>query len=257
MKRERSSTLRIISVAALLVLLAVWCILTYGHILDTMFLPTPTAVIAALITMAREGTLWLHIGSSVRRIMVGWAWSAVVAVPCGILMAVSPRFNAIIQPLVEFIRYLPVVALVPLTILYLGIAESQKYTIIFIGTFFQLVLMVADTVAGTDKNLVNAARTLGASKWQTYKWVILPAALPGIMDSFRVTIGWAWTYLVAAEMVAANSGLGYIIIKSQRVLATDLIFAGLLMIGIIGLLTDVLFRLLSRLAAPWYERLSD
>lgn len=257
MKRAKSSTLRAFSTGSLLVLLALWCILTYGHILDSMFLPTPTAVIAALITMAKEGTLWLHIGSSVRRIMVGWAWSAVVAVPCGILMAVSQKFNAILQPLVEFIRYLPVVALVPLTILYMGIAESQKYTIIFIGTFFQLVLMVADAVVGIDKNLLNAARTLGASKWQTYKWVIFPAALPGIMDSFRVTIGWAWTYLVAAEMVAANSGLGYIIIKSQRVLTTDVIFAGLLMIGIIGLLTDVLFRLLSRLVAPWYERLSD
>ena len=222
-----------------------------------MFLPTPAAVIAALIRMAKEGTLWLHIGSSVRRIMVGWAWSAVAAVPCGILMAVSPRFNAVLQPLVEFIRYLPVVALVPLTILYLGIAESQKYTILFIGTFFQLVLMVADVVSGMDKNLLNAAWTLGASRWQTYKWVIFPAALPGIMDAFRVTIGWAWTYLVAAEMVAASSGPGCIIIKSRRVLPAGAIFAGLLMIGIIGLLTDVLFRLLSRLVAPWYERLGD
>ncbi len=257
MKRDSSLTLRFFSVGSLLVLLILWCILTYGKILDSMFLPTPTAVIASLISMAKDGTLWLHIGSSVRRIMVGWAWSAVVAVPCGILMAASSRFNAVLQPLIEFIRYLPVVALVPLTILYLGIAESQKYTIIFIGTFFQLVLMVADTVAGTDKNQLNAARTLGASKWQIYKWVIFPASLPGIMDSFRVTIGWAWTYLVAAEMVAASSGLGYIVIKSQRVLATDVIFASLLMIGVIGLLTDVVFRLLSKLVAPWYERLSD
>ncbi len=256
MKWTERLTLRAFSIGALLTLLILWCFLTYGHILDTMFLPTPTAVIKAIISMAKAGTLWTHIGSSVRRIMVGWAWSAVVAVPCGMLMAVSKKFNAVIQPLVEFIRYLPVVALVPLTILYMGIEEKQKYTIIFIGTFFQLVLMVADTVAGTDKNLLNAARTLGASKWQIYKWVILPASMPGIMDSFRVTIGWAWTYLVAAEMVAANSGLGYIIIKSQRVLATDVIFAGLRMIGIIGLLTDILFRLLSRLITPWYERLS-
>ena len=257
MKRDRSLTLRAFSIGALLILLILWCVLTCGHILDTMFLPTPTAVIAALIWMAKEGTLWLHIGSSVRRIMVGWAWSAVAAVPCGILIAVSPRFNAVLQPLVEILRCLPMAALVPLTILYLGIAESRKYTILFIGTSVQLVLTASDVVSGTDRNLLNAARTLGASRWQTYKWVIFPAALPGIMDAFRIAIGWAWTYLVAAEMVAASSGPGYIIIKSQRVLATDVIFAGLLMIGIIGLLTDVLFRLLSRLVAPWYERLGD
>ena len=148
-------------------------------------------------------------------------------------------------------------ALVPLTLLYLGIGETQKYTIIFLGTFFQLVLMVCDTVSGVDKTLLHAARTLGASRWQVYKEVILPAALPGLMDDLRLTIGWAWTYLVVAEMVAASNGLGYMILKSQRYLATDTIFAGLMLIGLIGLLTDWLFRLLTRLVAPWYERLTD
>lgn len=257
MKSKKSSKLRLLSVVSLVVLVAVWCIVTYCGLVEEMFLPTPTDVVAAIISMAKKGILWTHIGSSVCRILIGWAWSAVIAVPCGILMAASKRFNAVVQPLVEFIRYLPVVALVPLTILYMGIGESQKYTIIFIGTFFQLVLMVEDTVASTDRNLVNAARTLGASKGQIYRWVIFRASLPGILDSFRVTIGWAWTYLVAAEMVAANSGLGYLIIKSQRVLATDMIFAGLVLIGVIGLLTDVIFRGLTELATPWYERLGE
>jgi NitT/TauT family transport system permease protein len=126
-----------------------------------------------------------------------------------------------------------------------------------LASFFQLVLMVCDTVAGVDRTMINAAKTLGASGWQVYKEVIFPAALPGLMDDLRLTIGWAWTYLVVAEMVAANNGLGYMILKSQRYLATDTIFAGLILIGLIGLVTDWLFRLLTKLVAPWYERLSD
>ena len=129
--------------------------------------------------------------------------------------------------------------------------------VIFLGTFFQLVLMVSDSVSSVDKNLLNAAKTLGANTWQTYRLVLFPAALPGILDNFRLSIGWAWTYLVVAEMIAANSGLGYLIIKSQRFLKTDNIFAGLILIGIIGLITDFLFKLLTKIIAPWYERLSE
>lgn len=105
--------------------------------------------------------------------------------------------------------------------------------------------------------MINAARTLGASRLQVYRELILPASLPGLMDDLRLTVGWAWTYLVVAEMVAANNGLGYMILKSQRYLATDTIFAGLILIGLIGLITDWVFRILTRLVAPWYERLAD
>ena len=207
--------------------------------------------------MYKDWSLWANCYESTMRVVIGWIWSVVVALPCGMLMASSKKFSAFIQPIIEFARYLPVVALVPLTLLYLGIGESQKYTIIFLGTFFQLVLMVCDTVSGVDQNLINAAKTLGAGKFQVYKEVIFPAALPGLMDDFRLTIGWAWTYLVVAEMVAASNGLGYMILKSQRYLATDTIFAGLILIGLIGLVTDFLFRLLTRIVAPWHERLSD
>lgn len=238
-------------------IIAVWCVITYGGFVNKMFVPSPTDVWNSILDMARDGSLLENCYVSTKRVMVGWFWSAVAAVPIGMLMARSGRFSAIIQPVIEFARYLPVVALVPLTILYLGIDESQKYVIIFLGTFFQLVLMVCDTVSSIDKNMINAARTLGANKLQVYTEVIFRAALPGLMDDFRLTIGWAWTYLVVAEMVAASAGLGYIILKSQRFLATDVIFAGLIMIGIIGLVTDFLLRILTRLIVPWYERLGD
>lgn len=238
-------------------ILVSWCVLTFGGFVSEIFLPSPKDVIVRMYEMHSDGSLWMSCWESTRRVMVGWIWSVVVALPCGMLMANSRKFSAFIQPIIEFARYLPVVALVPLTLLYMGIDESQKYMIIFLGTFFQLVLMICDTVSGIDKNMINAARTLGAGKLQLYKEVIFPAALPGLMDDFRMTIGWAWTYLVVAEMVAASNGLGYMILRSQRYLATDTIFAGLILIGLIGLITDWLFRILTRVVAPWHERLTE
>ncbi|MBQ8877310.1 MAG: ABC transporter permease [Lachnospiraceae bacterium] len=239
------------------VIIAAWCVLTYGGFLNKIFMPSPTAVWNSLVGMAGDGSLWEHCWLSTKRVMIGWVWSAIAALPIGMLMARSKVFSAVIQPIIEFARYLPVVALVPLTILYLGIDENQKYVIIFLGTFFQLVLMVCDTVSSIEKNMLNAASTLGANKLQLYTEVIFPAALPGLMDDFRMTIGWAWTYLVVAEMVAASAGLGYIILKSQRFLATDVIFAGLIMIGLIGLVTDFILRILTKIIVPWHERLGD
>lgn len=247
----------LLSMICFVLIIVLWCVLSFGGIVSDLFLPSPVAVVKRIVELYKDGSLWANCYESTARVVVGWFWSVVVALPCGMLMANSRKFSAFIQPIIEFARYLPVVALVPLTLLYLGIDETQKYTIIFLGTFFQLVLMVCDTVSGVDANLINAARTLGAGKWQVYREVILPAALPGLMDDFRLTIGWAWTYLVVAEMVAAQNGLGYMILRSQRYLATDTIFAGLILIGLIGLITDFLFRVLTRIVAPWHERLTD
>ena len=247
----------LLSMICFLLIIILWCVLTFGGIVSELFLPSPLAVARRIVELYQDGSLWANCFESTTRVVVGWFWSVVVALPCGMLMANSRKFSAFIQPIIEFARYLPVVALVPLTLLYLGIDETQKYTIIFLGTFFQLVLMVCDTVSDVDVNLINAAKTLGASKWQVYGEVILAAALPGLMDDFRLTIGWAWTYLVVAEMVAAQNGLGYMILRSQRYLATDTIFAGLILIGLIGLITDFLFRVLTRIVAPWHERLTD
>ena len=249
------SRYKILSFTSFLIIIIIWCIITYCGIVKEMFVPSPTAVIKQVIASTADGSLWANCWVSTKRVMIGWALAAVVALPCGMVMARSKGFNAVIQPIMEFARYLPVVALVPLTILYIGIDEGQKYLIIFLGTFFQLVLMIQDTVAGIDKNQINAARTLGANKWQVYKEVIFKAALPGVLDDFRMTIGWAWTYLVVAEMVAASSGLGYIILKSQRFMGTDVIFMGLIFIGLIGLVTDFIMRLITRLVVPWHKRL--
>ncbi|MDR1014685.1 MAG: ABC transporter permease [Coriobacteriales bacterium] len=255
--RHRPVSLTALSLIAFLVVMALWLLLSYGVGVSHVFLPPPHTVVMALVGMFNDGTLVGYTALSTWRVLVGWGLSVIVALPLGMLIATSPVARALVQPLTEFARYLPVVALVPLTLLYCGIGEEQKYAIIFLGTFFQLLLMVADSVGSVDRTLLNSAATLGAGRRQRYLRVLLPAALPSLLDDLRITVGWAWTYLVVAEMVAANAGLGYLVLKSQRFLATDAIFAGLIVIGLVGLVTDRLFQLITRLAVPWHEKLGD
>ncbi|BDQ34823.1 ABC transporter permease [Pseudodesulfovibrio portus] len=243
-----------LAAASLSAVFALWALAAYSGSVKPLFLPPPHAVFLSFGQMYEEGILFSYTWDSVYRVMVGWSLAAVMAVPLGLLIATSRRASSLLAPLMEFARYLPVVALVPLTLLYFGIGDAQKFAIIFLGTFFQLVLMVADSVAAVPGDLSRAAATLGASRMQTYRLVLFPGALPSIMDDLRITVGWAWTYLVVAELVAANSGLGYMILRAQRFLAIDRIFAGLIVIGVLGLLTDFLFKLLTRVITPWSEK---
>ena len=157
-KKRNISVYKLLSLLCFMIIIAAWCILSFGGVVTEVFLPSPLAVVQKLGEMYQDGTLWANCWESTRRVLIGWIWSAIIALPVGMLMANSKKFSAFVQPIVEFARYLPVVALVPLTLLYLGIGESQKYTIIFLGTFFQLVLMVCDTVSSVDRNMINAAR---------------------------------------------------------------------------------------------------
>lgn len=237
-----------------LLIIIVWCAFSYSGAVKDIFLPTPGAVVQAFGEMYQEGILIHYTVISLYRVMVGWTMAVLVAVPIGMLIGTSKKAEALFEPAIDFARYLPVVAMVPLTLLYFGIGDLQKFVIIFLGTFFQMVLMVSDVAANVRRDLLRAAATLGASKWQTYRMVLVPASLPGIMDSMRITIGWAWTYLVVAELVAANSGLGYMILKAQRFLAIDRIFAGLVIIGFMGLITDYFFKWLTKVVVPWSEK---
>ncbi|MTI81562.1 MAG: ABC transporter permease [Firmicutes bacterium] len=245
---------RRLALFSFIIIASLWSLFSYGKLVGELFLPTPGAVVVAINEMYNEGILFEYTLASLYRVTVGWLMAVIVSIPLGILIATSKNAEALFGPSIEFARYLPVVALVPLTVLYFGIGDMQKFVIIFLGTFFQLVLMVSDVVANVSRDLMRAAATLGASKWQQYRLVLLPASLPGIMDSLRITIGWAWTYLVVAELVAANSGLGYMILKAQRFLATDRIFAGLIIIGILGLLTDYFFKWMTKVVVPWSEK---
>ncbi len=186
--------------------------------------------------------------------MGGFLASAVIALPIGLYIGTYRPVQAFLEPLTDFIRYMPAVAFIPLVMLWVGIDEGSKVLIIFIGTFFQMVLMVAEDVRRVPMAQIEAAQTMGANRAEIIKLVVLPSARPALLDTLRITCGWAWTYLVVAELVAANSGLGYAILKAQRYMQTDKIFAGILLIGVIGLLTDQAFRWLGRAAFPWMKR---
>lgn len=223
---------------------------TFGSV-DHVFLPGPLDVVRRIGTWLVDDDLLADVRISCGRVVAGWALSALIALPLGLFIGTYRAVQALLEPLTDFVRYMPAVAFIPLVMLWVGIDEGAKVAIIFIGTFFQMVLMVAEDVRRVPMQQIEAAQTMGATRTEIVEKVVLPSAKPALLDTLRITMGWAWTYLVVAELVAANSGLGYAIVKAQRFLQTDKIFAGILLIGLIGLAFDQAFRLAHRKTFPW------
>jgi NitT/TauT family transport system permease protein len=242
------------AVAGVFVLvLGLWSVLSYAHLVDRTFLPTPGTVLKTLFQQVSTDVFWENTGISIFRVTMGFLLACLLGIPLGILAGTFRFAEAVIVPLSEFVRYMPATAFIPLIMVWAGIGETAKILVIFIGSFFQLVLMVADNTRNVPNDLLQASYTLGARKMQVIQKVLLPALLPDLMNTLRLIMGWAWTYLVVAELVAANSGLGYSIMKAQRFLNTDVIFVGIFMIGLLGLLTDRLFALANKRLFPWAE----
>jgi NitT/TauT family transport system permease protein len=219
---------------AWVLLVGLWAGLSYGGVVPGMFLPTPGAVVEAAVRLGRDGTLGQHVWASVEVVMVGFIVSSLVAVPLGLLMGSFRIVQAFLEPMVNFIRYLPVTSFVPLFILWIGIGLEQRVSVIIFGVFFQQLVMIADVSKGISKDLINASYTLGSNRRDAVLHVIAPASLPGVLDTLRVTMGWAWTYLVVAELVAASSGLGYLSLKAMRGFQVDVIFLAIAIIGLLG-----------------------
>lgn len=243
-----------IAVASFVVLLGLWGLITASGAVNPLFLPSPAKVLDRLVTQAQNGQLWADTSVSVYRIMVGFLLASVMSIPLGIVMGTTARVEAAVQPVVDFVRYMPVVAFVPLTILWVGIDDAQKFLIIWMGTFFQQVLMVSDAVRQTPRSLIELGETLGLGNAQILTRIVLPASAPRLWDMLRITLGWAWTWLVVAELVAATTGLGYRITLAQRYLSTDIIIAYVLVLGLLGLVSDQVMRALGRRLFR-YERL--
>lgn len=241
----------LLSFLGLLIPLVGWWGLAHSGWVNTVFMPTPESVLQRMSSWFFEDGLWGDICISIGRVTGGFLLSAIPALPLALLIGTYRPMQALFEPLTDFIRYMPAVAFIPLVMLWVGIDEGAKVSIIFIGTFFQMVLMMAEDIRRVPMEQIEAAQTMGATRGEIIKLVILKSAKPALMDTLRITMGWAWTYLVVAELVAANSGLGYSILKAQRFLQTDKIFAGIILIGVIGLLTDQLFRWLHRKSFPW------
>ncbi len=234
------------------IVLGVWqCISLYALDETTRaLLPPPTAVAATFFEMLRSGELFRHLFDSLRREFTAFSW-AIVAIPLGVAMGWWKPVHEQINPLIEMLRPIPPLAWIPLSILWFGVGNTQNQFIILLGIFFPILLNTIAGVKSVEPNLVRAARCLGGGEAAVLRRVVLPAALPQIVTGVRIGLGVGWMALVAAELVGANSGLGFLINDARTLLRTDIVIVGMITIGLVGLGLDILIREISRRALPW------
>ncbi|GAB4466848.1 MAG: ABC transporter permease [Elainellaceae cyanobacterium] len=239
---------------SILVPLVLWAgVSMSGVVQPAYFLPTPGQVVAALQRLWAEGVLPKDVAYSLFRVLSGFALAALISIPVGALMGSFASIRALLEPIMGIVRYMPAPAFIPLLILYFGLGEVPKILLIFIGTLFFNTLMIMDAVKFVPKDLIETTYTLGGDRLQVFRKVIFPHIWPNILDACRVNMAASWNLVIVAELVAANEGLGKRISLAQRFLKTDEIFAGLIVIGLIGLAIDLLFRLVLRLTCRWAQ----
>ena len=228
-----------------------WGVATFGGFVSKTFLANPLAMLQEGWDLLSKHGFAYDIGMTVWRVVGGFVLAALIAVPLGMLMGAYKSIEALLEPFVSFARYLPASAFIPLLILWAGIGELQKLLVIFIGSVFQIILMVAVTVGNTRRDLVEAAYTLGASDAGIINRVLLPSSAPEIAEILRLVLGWAWTYVIVAELIGSSSGIGHMITDSQALLNTGQIIFGIIVIGLIGLVSDFLFKAFNAWMFPW------
>ena len=229
-----------------------------GNRVNPVYLPAPHQVAKAMVTAfltppIRSGEPWLHesLGHSIRIIFFGFILSALLGVPLGILCGTLALISKLSEPFVDFIRYMPAPAFGALSVAILGIDDAPKVAIIVIGTFFQMVLVIANTTRSLPQALLEAAQTLGAKRRQLLLKVVVPGVLPLLYRDMRILLGWAWTYLIVAELIGASSGISFFIYQQAKYRNYDNVYAAIIMIGLIGLLTDMILKALGRVFFPW------
>ena len=233
--------------------LGVWCVVSYGGFAPADFLPSPTEVVRGTLQLFIDYDLWGAIVTSSRRILLAFILASAIALPLGVLMGAFEPINRLFEPIMAPLRYMPISAFIPLLILWFGIYEKQKIAFLFLGVFVYLLPVVVSAIRAVPEELVQRALTLGSSKLQAIRTVLLPAALPEIFDSFRVMNAILWTYVILAEAVNPEYGLGYMVELARTHQKASWSFAGLLVIGGIGLLTDFLIRMISNVLFRWRE----
>jgi NitT/TauT family transport system permease protein len=235
-------------------LLLIWELVSRSGSVAPAFLPAPSVVMSTLFEMAANRDLLWHAGVSTLRVWGAFLLAALMAIPIGMLMGSIPIVGRALEPTIDFIRYLPVPALVPLSIIWFGVGEATKIFLLWLGTFFQLVLLVADDTRRIPHEYHEIAATVGAPRGRALVDVSLPAMLPTLVDNLRITLGWCWSYVIVAEIVAADSGIGFVIWQARRFFKTPEVMAGVITIGIIGLATDQALRWLHRRWFAYLQR---
>lgn len=238
-------------VLSLVLPLLIWTLLSATAAVDPRFLPSPRAVLATGIEIARSGELFSDMWATVQRILYGFGIAVLISVPLGIAMGTFQAAAALFEPVIGLVRYLPAVAFIPLLLIWLGIDEAPKIALIVLGTVFFNTVMTADVVRNVPRSMIDVSYTLGARRGEVLRKVVLPHALPGMIDAIRVNAAAAWNFVVVAELVAATAGLGRRIIQAQRFMQTSKIFAVLVVIGLLGVLIDVALRLLRNWVGRW------
>jgi len=236
---------------SVVVLLVVWHLATAGGYISAIFLPSPSQVVGQARRYLADGSLFWHVLTSGRRVLVGFLLATVVAVPLGIVLGTSHTAKALFDPILSIIRPLPSLSWIPLTILWFGIDEGQKYAIVFMGTFASALLYVMESTRRVDPLLIKAAQNLGATRLDVLREVILPGSLPGIISGLKVCLALAWTCVLSAEMVAATHGLGALIWFAKDWNNMALVMVGMISISVTVLVIDSAFRVIEDRILPW------
>ena len=240
-----------LGLAFFILFFAAWALATFGGYVSPTFLADPASMLREGWNLLVQHGFMKDILITIWRVFGGFILAAAIGIPLGMAMGAYKPVEAFFEPFISFSRYLPASAFIPLLILWAGTGEAQKLLVIFVGSFFQIVLMVAVAVGNTRRDLVEAAYTLGASDRAIVTRVLLPAAAPEIAEISRLVLGWAWTYVIVAELIGASSGIGHMIMDSQALLNTGQIIFGIVVIGVIGLVSDFLFKAFNRRLFPW------
>ncbi|PIJ51222.1 taurine transporter subunit [Erwinia sp. OLTSP20] len=246
-----------LSTLTLLLLLAIWWGVTALHLIAPLFLPSPGAVLHQLLTIASpqgfmDATLWQHLAASLTRILLALLAAVIIGTPVGIAMGLNDTVRGILDPLVELYRPVPPLAYLPLMVIWFGIGETSKILLIYLAIFAPVVLSTLAGVKGAQPVRIRAAQSLGASRWQVLRYVILPGALPDIITGIRIGLGVGWSTLVAAELIAATRGLGFMVQSAGEFLATDVVMAGIAVIAIIAFNLELGLRALQQRLTPWH-----
>ncbi|HAT1610802.1 TPA: taurine ABC transporter permease TauC [Raoultella planticola] len=246
-----------LSFATLAVLLAIWWAVTALQLISPLFLPPPQQVLQKLIAIAgpqgfMDATLWQHLAASLTRIAIALVAATILGVPVGIAMGLSPTIRGMLDPLIELYRPVPPLAWLPLVIIWFGIGETPKILLIYLAIFAPVVMSTLAGVKSAQQVRIRAAQALGASRAQVLWLVILPGALPEILTGLRIGLGVGWSTLVAAELIAATRGLGFMVQSAGEFLATDVVLAGIAVIAIIAFLLELGLRALQRRLTPWH-----
>lgn len=247
-----------ISVTTMIALFLGWWVASHLRWLPPLFLPTPETVFTRLYESAMgqltDAPLAEHFGWSMFRVFSAFVAACVTAIPVGIAMGVSRVARGIFDPPIEFYRPLPPLAYLPLIVIWFGIDELSKVLLIYLACFAPLAMSARAGVRSVSQEQIHAAYSMGASKWQVIRHVIVPAAMPEILTAMRIAIGFGWTTLVAAEMVAATKGLGQMVLNASNFLRTDIVIMGIVVIGAVAYLFDLLMRYVEHLVVPWKGR---